>query len=91
MILEVVITTITLLINYIFEILPNIPNVPADVSTAISQFLNLIFDHLGLIGVFVPLHHVYILATLCIVLFTFEYSYYLILWVIKKIPFLGME
>lgn len=91
MITEVFINIVGGLVNLIFTILPNLPDLPQSAYTSINSFLDLVFNYVGLLDVFVPLQHIKILVPLIIVVVNFEHIYNLVMWVLKKIPALNIN
>lgn len=87
MIFQILIVIILGLINAIFSILPSIPNVPTELSNAISSFFDLLFSNSGLVGFFVPMNIVKIALPIAIIISQFDHIYKMALWVIKKLPF----
>lgn len=91
MITEFFISTVGGLVNLIFGILPNLPDLPSQAYSSINSFLDLIFNTMGLIDVVIPLQHIKILVPLIIIVVNFEHIYNLIMWVLKKIPILDIS
>ena len=69
----------------------NIPSLPVALSSSIDSFLSLIFDNLSLLGFFIRPETLRLVIPLVIVLINFELIYKLIMWIAKKIPFLGIK
>ena len=91
MIIETFLDLIYQLNNFIFSMLPSLPQMPDTITSALDNFLNLIFEYAGLIGILLPLDLVKVILPLSIIVINFEHIYGLILWVLKKIPFLSMD
>lgn len=91
MIVSAVLDLLKVLITSIFGILPNIPNVPSSIVNGINGFLDIIFDNVGLLGIFVPIDTIKVVVPIAIVITNFDHIYKLVLWIIKKIPMLGMS
>lgn len=90
MILEAILNLVVTLLKFCFGWI-NIPSFPEELTNSIDTFLNLIFDNLSLLGFFVrPLTITLVIPTL-IILLNFEDVYKLTMWIIKKIPFLGIK
>ena len=53
--------------------------------------MNLIFDNLSLLGFFIRPTTLKIIIPLCIAAISFKYVYKVIIFVIKKIPFLNIN
>ena len=74
------------IINVIFGIFPNIPPVPEEFSSAVSNFFDLIFSNSGFVGFFLPMNLVKIAIPIVIVLVNFKYVYHIIMWIVRKLP-----
>ena len=59
--------------------------------TKLDAFMNLIFDNLGLLGFFLDIGFIKILLPLVLLVANAEHIYHLIMWIIRKIPALGMS
>ena len=79
------------LINGILDLLDVLPEFPEDLVTSMDSFFSLIFDNLPLLGFFVRLDTVKILVPLVIVVINFEDIYAFVMWILRKIPFIGVE
>ena len=75
----------------ILEVLPTLPQIPTQIMNDITGVINLIFDNVGLFGLFIPISTIKLLVPIFIIGWTFFHSYDLILWVIKKIPILSIK
>lgn len=91
MIISLLLASITGLINLVFGILPDIPPIPSELTSVVSNFFDLLFDNAGLVSFFLPMNVVKIALPIAIVIINFEHIYSLLLWVIKKIPALSLE
>lgn len=91
MIFEGVLSIISNLIIYVLDLLPNIPAVPDNISNAVFGFINLIFDNVGLLGIFLPLTLVKIIIPIWIAVEMFDKIYFLVFWIIRKIPILNIK
>lgn len=79
------------LINGILDLLDVLPEFPEDLIASMDSFFFLIFDNLPLLGFFVRLDTVKILTPLVIVVINFEDIYAFVMWILRKIPFIGVE
>lgn len=68
----------------------NIPQMPDELVNSINTFLNLIFDNLSLLGFFIRPITLKILIPLIIFVLNFKYIYKVVIWLIHKIPFIGL-
>lgn len=91
MIISTILNLLKFLITTIFGVLPNIPNVPNVISSSITSFLNLIFENVQLLGIFLPIPTVKIAVPIAIVIINFDHIYNLTMFILKKIPMLGIS
>ena len=75
----------------LIELLPTLPNIPNQIMRDINGVINLIFDNVGLFGLFIPLNTIKLLVPIFITGWTFFHLYDLIMWVIEKIPMLNID
>lgn len=88
---------IELLLNLVFTVLKfafgwiNLPQFPEQLTTNIDSFLGYIFNNLTILGFFIrPVTLTLLIPTLIIVL-NFDHIYKFTMWILRKIPFLGMK
>lgn len=86
MILELIITAITNVLKIVLAVLPNLPQLPNSITTSISRVMSVIFDNVGLLGIFVRISTIKLLVPLVILVVNFEHIYHFIMWIIKKLP-----
>lgn len=67
------------------------PAVPEGLAAVISKSIEYFDSAVQIIGFFFPLQLAYSLLTVVIAIEVIEHSYYLIMWVVSKIPFLGVK
>lgn len=91
MIIEALLTVVWFILDFILNLLPNIPEMPSNVVSAITNVFNVIFNNVGLLGIFVPLDIVKVLIPLWLVVDNFDKIYSIVFWVIKKIPALNIR
>ena len=90
MILEALLNLIQLLLNVVFGWI-NIPQFPESLTSSIDSFLDLIFENLSLLGFFIRPITLTVAIPLLIILLNFDKIYKLAMYIIKKIPFLGIK
>lgn len=90
MILETLLNAIKLLLTTVFGFI-NLPQFPEELTNSIDSFLDLIFGNLSLLGFFIRPLTLTICIPILIILLNFEQVYKLIIWIVKKIPFLGIK
>ncbi len=76
---------------FVFSLLPDLPNLPDSVISGVNSFLDIIFDNVGILGLFIPINTVKIVVPLVIAIANFDRIYKLVMWVIRKIPFLKIS
>lgn len=85
------------LLNLVFGLLKvcfgwiSIPAFPEQLTSSIDTFLSLIFDNITLLGFFIRPLTLTIVVPVLIILLNFEEVYKITMWVLRKIPFLGMQ
>lgn len=91
MILQSLLTVLFDFVHFVFDLFPNLPQVPTEFSNSVDKFLDVIFDGLGLFTVFVRPITVTLIVPIVILLINFDKVVSIVLWIVKKIPFLGSE
>ena len=86
MITSFVLDVAKLLFNLIFLILPDLPQFDVSILKSLNDFVNLIFDHLDLLGFFIRISTIKTLVPLIILASNFEHIYHLMMWIIRKLP-----
>jgi len=81
---------LVIIIHMLFDWI-NIPPFPEDLRSGINEFLDLIFENVGLLGFFIRPETLTIVLPLVVFLFSFKYIYKLILWIARKIPFINIS
>lgn len=80
------------ILNSILDFLDALPQIPDEVVSVLNQFFDLVFvNGWNAACFFVPMDFVLILVPLVILVDNFEHVYHLIMWVLRKIPLLGIE
>lgn len=75
----------------IFAICGTLPSLPQSVITILNNFFNILFDATSLLAIFVDLNIVRILIPIVVAIENFDKIYYIVLYVIKKIPILDIR
>ena len=89
MIIEALLEGIYNILNGILSNL-NIPGMPVEMDTALTEFLGYLYYARNLIGLFLPINlNPYF--TIFFAIFGFRYGYPIIMWIFRKIPMLGIE
>ena len=91
MIINALLTLVYNIFSVIFSPI-HIPSFDADSISAVDNVLTMIFDDSeAIIGLFVPWSVVHIILPIIIALSLALPVYHLVMWIIKKIPFLGVS
>lgn len=90
MILEALLNMVFGLLKIVFGWI-SLPAFPEGLANSIDTFLNLIFDNLTLLGFFIRPSTIMIVVPILIVLLNFEDVYKITMWILRKIPFLGLQ
>lgn len=85
-ILDIVKTVLFSVLGFI-----NIPNFPAALTGSIDTVLNTIFDNIGLLGLAVRWNTVVVAVPLLIAIINMQHIYDGVMWILRKIPMLGIE
>ncbi len=75
----------------ILNLLPDIPDLPPNLVDGAYAFIDLIFDNIGLLGLFIPISTIKVVVPLIIVIINFDRFYRIVIWALKKIPIFGIE
>lgn len=75
----------------ILSLLPDLPQLPDSILSGLNNFLDLIFNNSGLLGLFIPIPTIKVVVPLIIVIVNFDKIYKLVMWVLKKIPVFGVK
>lgn len=91
MIVNALLNAIYKIFSVVFSVI-NIPPISADTIQAIDDLFTVIFDNTeSIIGLFIPWTVVNILLPIIIVLEIALPVYHLVMWILRKIPFLGVS
>ena len=91
MILENLLNILLSSIEVILSILPDMPSLPDELLSSAYSFIDLIFDNVGLLGLFIPISTIKVAVPLVLVIVNFDKIYKLTLWVLNKIPKLDID
>lgn len=90
MILESVFNLISGLIKIVFGWI-NLPDLPDSVISIIDELFSLISGSMGIIGIFIDLNMVKILLPVLLIVINFDEVWKFTMFILKKIPFLGIK
>lgn len=78
-------------IEVVLSLLPNLPSLPDELLSSAYSFIDLIFDNVGLLGLFIPISTIKVVVPLVLVIVNFDKIYKFTLWVLNKIPKLDID
>lgn len=90
MILEAVFNLVGGLLKLVFGWI-NLPDMPASVMAVIDKLFSVLGGSIGMIGVFIDLDMVKILLPVLLIVVNFEEVWKFTMFIIRKIPFLGIS
>ena len=90
MILETILNLLKNLLFFVFNWI-NLPSMPETFVNSVNSFLNLIFNNLTILGFFVRIETIKIAIPILIILINFDKIYKLTIWILRKIPMLGIK
>ena len=79
------------LLNAVLNILDVLPDMPTSVVAALDDFFDLIFGNLSVLNFFLPVSYVTGFVLVAVLVENFEHIYSAVMWVLRKIPVLGIE
>lgn len=91
MIIDFIIMLGYLIVNLIFGMLDVLPSAPDSVISVVDKIFEMITSGATLVTLFVDIKMVKILIPIVIAIVNFDYLYHLIMYVIKKIPFIDIK
>lgn len=86
MIIEALVNLVTSLLKIVFNLLPNVPQLPDNLLSSLDRVMTTIFDNLDLLGIFIRIDTIKILVPLVVIAYNFEHIYHFVIWLVKKIP-----
>lgn len=86
MILAAILTLIKVLIFFVFNLLPDLPNLPTEAQNVVSQYISLITNNLTFISFFIDVGFAKIILNVVVLLFGFSEAYKFIMWIYHKLP-----
>ena len=91
MLVELMLSLVKVLIDIIFAFLGILPDMPDTLIVAINDFMDLLFAGANIVALFMPMDIVRILIPIVIAIVNFDKILKIIIFILKKIPFLGIE
>lgn len=87
MILEAIINMITVVIKLLAVPFNVLPDTPEALRTAVSGYMDMVFDNLDFISFFCNVGTLKSVAIIAIAIWTLDNVFNLLMWVIHKLPF----
>lgn len=86
-------TVLDIVKSILFSVLDfiQIPSFPVQLTDSIDTVLNTIFNNLGLLGLAVRWNTVVVAVPLLIAIINMQHIYDGVMWILRKIPMLGIE
>lgn len=91
MIFEWLLSFVSYITNYIFSIFDGLPQVPVQIVSVVDNFYSLVRNALNLLAVFVSFNVLRVIIPIVIVIINLENLYSLVMWILRKIPFVAIE
>lgn len=91
MLLEWVLSFGQMIISAILNILDLVPDMPPQAISVLNNFLNIIKTAFNLLCTFVDINMIRILFPIVLIIINFDFVYRVVMWVLRKIPVLGIE
>lgn len=91
MIIEGLFELVYNLLNIVLTPFQIIPNMPAFIDSMLNYFMNFIFDGIAFFLYFVDVQIFRTLIPLYIIVLNMEHLWDGIIWILKKLPFVGIE
>lgn len=90
MIIEFLMNMITSVLQTLLDFI-RIPNLPSEWTSAVSSFLDLLFENVGLIGLVMPWPVIKLGIPILIAIINMDKIYDAVMWILRKIPMLNMS
>ena len=91
MIIEGLFNLIYTLLGVVLTPFQIIPDMPSNVDNYLNKFFDFIFDPIRIVVFFFPVGFIKIVIPVFLVIINMEKIWNAILWVLKKLPFVGIE
>ena len=69
----------------------NLPDFPAELSASLEEYLEIIFQGINLFGFFIRPLTIQIVLPLILIIINFDKIYKITMWILRKIPMLGIK
>ena len=68
----------------------NFPAVPAELQSIIDQLFGYMADGMGILNFFCPLSMIRPALAVLVAVWAVEHGYHIVMWVLRKLPFVGV-
>lgn len=69
----------------------NVPELPASVTSVIDELFDILAGSVGLLSIFIDFDMVRLLLPVLVIVINFDEAWKLTMFILRKIPFLGMQ
>lgn len=69
----------------------NVPELPASVTSVIDELFDILAGSVGLLSIFIDFNMVRLLLPVLVIVINFDEAWKLTMFILRKIPFLGMQ
>lgn len=82
----------TKMLEILFSIFPDIPDIPLELENKILNFIDMILSNSeNILSLFIRIDTVKLIIPILLLIINFDKIYSLIMWVLKKIPILSIK
>lgn len=90
MIIELIMSAVSAVLKLLFAWI-NLPAASPEISAAFADFLTYVESGVSFLAYFLPMDLVKVMISVFLLVFAFEHGYWIVMWIIKKIPALGIK
>ena len=91
MVITALLDLVYVLINFIFDLLPDLPTWDLSILESLNTYVNLIFDNLNLLGFFFDIELMKKLTPWVVAVIAFKETYFIFMWILRKIPWFNIS
>lgn len=91
MIIKLLLNLLKGLLDLILNLFDVLPSLPDGVIESINNYVTLIIQNSKVVSFFIPVEFCLTLVAIVLVIENFHYIYKFTLWLLRKIPFVGIE
>ena len=90
MIIEMIMSAVSVVLKLLFGWI-SLPAASPEISSMFDTFLDYVRSGFSFLSFFLPMDLVGALVSLFLLVFAFEHGYFIVMWIIKKIPVLNIK